>query len=53
MADGATSCAIGLAIGDNGFYFVSDVFGTNLLGAPGVGHSFGFPILVSSEAGLS
>ena len=32
--------------------FITDLFGTNLLGAPGAGHPFGFSILVSAEAGL-
>lgn len=33
--------------------FVTDLFGTNLLGAPGAGHPYGFGILLSAEIGLA
>lgn len=33
--------------------FITDLFGTNLAGVPGVGHPSGFGILVAAEAGLA
>lgn len=33
--------------------YVTDLFGTNLLGAPGATHPYGFGILLSAEAGLA
>jgi zinc transporter len=33
--------------------FITDLFGTNLLGAPGADHPSGFGILVSAQAGLA
>lgn len=32
--------------------YITDLFGTNLGGAPGAGHPYGFEILVSVQAGL-
>ena len=33
--------------------FITDLFGTNLMGAPGAGHPSGFSILVSAQAALA